>query len=458
MELHFVPSIQSQFPTFPFSPNIDRKLTMRFTWYATVAMVILVLGAPSLLAQDFLKQLERKLFQKQQEEQSKKEVADAEQTEAESGLQFPDVASEDSLPAPAMIEPIPSEEATDNARPESGVPKPPAPGRPSTRSQKGSTKTPGNTSNPSLSLPSLLSPSPFPARPSTPKPLNRQPESPAAGGVVGGGGFLGLTVENVPGGGFGLTVVEVAASSPAWKAGFRNGDRVIGVEGQAVTTVDSFANQLSQYSPGEPVKFLVERRGRNANLIAVLQDRTIAGQIFGNRPGTQIELEAPGASGAYVPMSNQAFFGLNVANLSDAFRRQFAIPTYRGAAVTGVVAESPAASAGIKPGDCVVELDGVAVQSADMVLNILQQCKPGQVISVSYYRGGQLTTASVPLAFDESVPSNRASGRGFPAEKITQEYVESLQLELDRVNEELALTQERLQSLEARLQQIEKKR
>jgi hypothetical protein len=33
-----------------------------------------------------------------------------------------------------------------------------------------------------------------------------------------------------------------------------------------------------------------------------------------------------------------------------------------------------------------------------------------------------------------------------------------LQFELNRVNEELALTQERLQNLEARLQQIEKKR
>jgi C-terminal processing protease CtpA/Prc len=193
-------------------------------------------------------------------------------------------------------------------------------------------------------------------------------------------------------------------------------------------------------------------------LIAVLQDRSIAGQIHGNRPGTTIELAPEGTSRDYVPIANRAFFGLNVGNLSDAFRRQFAIPTYRGAAVTGVVAESPAASAGLKPGDCIVDMDGVSVQSPEMVYDIVKQCKPGQVISVSYYRGGQLTTASVPLAIDDSLPPSKANDRSFPSEMLTPEYVESLQFELNRVNEELALTQERLQNLEARLQQIEKKR
>jgi hypothetical protein len=434
-------------------PNIDGKLTMRFTWYATVAMFILVLGAPSLLAQDFLKQLEQKLFQKQQEEKEKKEAADAQPPESEGTLQFPDVEASDSesvetLPSPVAPELLPSQEADAEANAEKTTPPPPAPGKKSSRANQTLPKKPSNTANP-LTLPA----SPFPTKNTSPKPLNRQPEPPLAGG-----GFLGLTVENLPGGGFGLTVVEVANNSPAWKAGFRNGDRVIGVAGQAVTTVDSFADQLSRYAPGEPVKFLVERRGRNANLIAVLQDRSIAGQIHGNRPGTAIELAPEGTSRDYVPIASRAFFGLNVGNLSDAFRRQFAIPTYRGAAVTGVVAQSPAASAGLKPGDCIVDMDGVAVQSPEMVYDIVKQCKPGQVISVSYYRGSQLTTASVPLAIDESMPPSQANDRSFPSEMLTPEYVESLQVELNRVNEELALTQERLQNLEARLQQIEKKR
>ena len=421
---------------------------MRVTWYATVAMFILVLGAPSLLAQDFLKQLEEKLFQKQQEELGQKEASENAPTESEGTLQFPDVVDGEMLPSPTSAGSQPTQEADNGLVADEAVPAPPAPGRKSARSTKSPVKKPSNANNPSL-----FPPSPFPAKNASPKPLNQIPEPP-----LGGGGFLGLTVENIPGGGFGLTVVEVAINSPAWKAGFRNGDRVIGVAGQAVTTVDSFADQLARYSPGEPVKFLVERRGRNANLIAVLQNRSIAGQLLGNRPGTAIELAPEGAPQGYVPIADRAFFGLNVGILSDAFRRQFAIPTYRGAAVTGVVADSPAARAGLKPGDCVVDMDGVSIQSAEMVLETLKQCRPGQVISVSYYRGGQLTTASVPLAIDDAMPAGQSNRRGFPSEMLTPEYVESLQIELNRVNEELAQTQERLQSLEARLQQIEKKR
>jgi len=299
-------------------------------WQVQLATMFILAGSPTLFGQDFLKQLEDKLFQKQQE--AKVKEPSTEPTTKQSGsepFELPSVPNPESVPTLGLLKPEEQGKELELPAPKPAIKTPPV--------RKPTKPTPAvKETNPlkrSPSIPSLI-PSPFPkttpkntspAQPSqTWAPASTEPSS-----SVGGGGFLGLTVESIPGGGFGLTVVEVTPDSPAWKAGFRNGDKVIGVSGQAVSTVDAFSEQLGRFTPGAPVKFLVDRRGKTANLIAVLQDRSIAGQIHGIRPGTAIELE-PSASPIVGNRPGKAYFGVNVADLSDAFRRQFSIPAYRG--------------------------------------------------------------------------------------------------------------------------------
>ena len=394
-------------------------------WHVHIAFFLFLLSAPSLLSQDFLKQLEAKLFQKQQESKVKEQPPIAEAPEKESGpvpFRLPSVLEPEGLTAPGLLKP---------------------------ESKIETLELPAPKAEPKEPLVNRLS------KPASPFPRALTNNTAATQSIPGGGGFLGLTVESIPGGGFGLTVVEVSPDSPAWKAGFRNGDKVIGVSGQAVSTVDAFADQLTRFAPGAPVKFLVDRRGKTANLIAVLQDRAIAGQIHGTRPGTAIESE-PGLFPLPSRRPGQAYFGVNVSDMSDAYRRQFGIPAYRGASVTEVVPNSPAHSVGLKPGDCIVEFEGVPVHSAETVLDTILQSKPGQVISFSYYRGRQLTKASVPLASD--LDSTGRMPSSISQEMLTPEYVASLQGELERVHTELSETQARLQQLEARLLRMENNR
>ncbi len=410
-------------------------------WHVHIALFLFLLGAPSLFAQDFLKQLEAKLFEKQQESKAKEQPPVVEAPANDSGpkpFQLPSVLEPEGLPAPGLLKPESQNETLELPAPKA-EPKEPLVNR--------LIKPAPSTGANSATKQNRPVPSPFPrALPNTPSATQSASES---------GGYLGLTVESNPGGGFGLTVVEVTPDSPAWKAGFRNGDKVIGVSGQAVSTVEAFADQLTRLSPGAPVKFLVDRRGKTANLIAVLQDRAIAGQIQGTRPGTAIESES-----SFFPnagrRSGQAYFGVNVSDMSDAYRRQFGIPAYRGASVTEVVPNSPAHSAGLKPGDCIVEIEGVSVHSAEIVLDTIYQSKPGQVISFSYYRGRQLTKASVPLASDLDIAGRLSSS--ISQDMLTPEYVASLQGELERVHTELSEAQARLQQLEARLLRMENNR
>ncbi|MGH9123705.1 MAG: S1C family serine protease, partial [Acidimicrobiales bacterium] len=72
--------------------------------------------------------------------------------------------------------------------------------------------------------------------------------------------------------------------------------------------------------------------------------------------------------------------------------------TAAGARVTGVLAGSPAARAGIVPGDFIVAIDGTPVDSYSPLLPIMQMYAPGSSIMISWTDPqGRSRTASAIL-------------------------------------------------------------
>jgi membrane-associated protease RseP (regulator of RpoE activity) len=377
--------------------------------------IILWTAAPSLFGQDFLKQLEEKLLQKQSAKETEKKDPEL---ATEPALKLGDESSNGTTkPAPLVLNPSEAEEALPAPRK-----KPLTPAQPSKSSSK-----------------------PAPVPPPKPGiiPSPKQGIVPAENP-----GFLGMTVESSVGGGFGLSVVSVTANSPAWKAGFRPGDRVIGVNGNAVTTVDNFAEQLSQFGAGTPVKFLVDRRGKNVPLTAVLMDKDVAARIHGSVPPPNT---LPNSG------NSQAYLGVNVSDMSPAFRSQFSIPAYRGASVTEVIDGSPAARAGLRPGDCIVAFKGQEVRSAEDVLNAILDSRPGETVNFTYYRGISPKQGSATLTRADGLELPTLAGE-ISQEMLTPDYVVGLHTELERVSAELRAAQDRIVQLEASLRQLERQR
>jgi S1-C subfamily serine protease len=252
-------------------------------------------------------------------------------------------------------------------------------------------------------------------------------------------------LEPLAGGGIGLAVVEVAPQSPAWKSGFRVGDRLIGIGGEAVTTIDRFADSLQSFGPGVPIKFLVQRQGRSVNLTAILQDRALAQRIQGNllEPNTRRPaVPYQPISGSLVQEGGMVL-GVSVSNLSEAFRQQFGIPVYRGASVSEVVVGSPAELAGIRPGDCIVEIDGRMVLFAEDVVEATRATSPGQSMVIGFYRGLQKMRVEVPVLSD--------AGPDIQRDDIASRSREDLEEEIARLHEELDAMRRRVQELESRL-------
>lgn len=68
-----------------------------------------------------------------------------------------------------------------------------------------------------------------------------------------------------------------------------------------------------------------------------------------------------------------------------------------GARVDQVVASSPAANAGLQPGDVITAVGGTAIDANHSLANLIQASKPGDTVNLSVTRGAQSLTINVVL-------------------------------------------------------------
>ncbi len=71
------------------------------------------------------------------------------------------------------------------------------------------------------------------------------------------------------------------------------------------------------------------------------------------------------------------------------------IPEINGVFVMQVIPNSPAASAGIRRGDIIVQVDGKPITSAEQLQNLVEDSRLGQVLQVKVQRGNQTQQISI---------------------------------------------------------------
>ena len=68
----------------------------------------------------------------------------------------------------------------------------------------------------------------------------------------------------------GIFVRDVSRGGPAWNAGIREGDQIIGINGQPVQDAQAFNLQIASTSPGTQIELEVRRRSENFQTYATL--------------------------------------------------------------------------------------------------------------------------------------------------------------------------------------------
>jgi S1-C subfamily serine protease len=92
------------------------------------------------------------------------------------------------------------------------------------------------------------------------------------------------------------------------------------------------------------------------------------------------------------------YFGIQAATLTSDMQTQLGTSQKSGVAVQDVGSGSPAEKAGIHAGDVIVSVDGKPVTTAEDFVSIIRPHKPGDQVSVVYYRGSDKNTTTVTLA------------------------------------------------------------
>ena len=88
---------------------------------------------------------------------------------------------------------------------------------------------------------------------------------------------------------------------------------------------------------------------------------------------------------------------LDEASISEAQMASLGIDKHSGVYVMGVMSNSGAAKAGIKKGDFITNINGVAVNNTPELQGQVARYQPGDNVSIGYDRGGASYTASVLL-------------------------------------------------------------
>jgi len=146
----------------------------------------------------------------------------------------------------------------------------------------------------------------------------------------------------------GALVSGVTPGSPAARAGLRQGDVIMALDGEAVADSNALRNRIASSKPGTKVALEIVRDGTKQTVNATLDPL---------QPTAEEHADAKEGS-----ESNG--FGLSVAPLTPEIARQLELTKHnQGVVIRDVDPEGAAAEAGLQPDDVIVQVNGQAVSS-----------------------------------------------------------------------------------------------
>ena len=83
-----------------------------------------------------------------------------------------------------------------------------------------------------------------------------------------------------------------------------------------------------------------------------------------------------------VQVGGASYLGIGVADITAERAKALNLKEERGAEVTNVAEDSPAAKAGIKEGDVVLEYDGAAVQGIEQLTRLVRETPVGRQVKI----------------------------------------------------------------------------
>lgn len=176
----------------------------------------------------------------------------------------------------------------------------------------------------------------------------------------------------------GIVVGEVEANSGAAQAGLRSGDRIVSVDGRELVNPRQFRAYMGGLY-GRPVPIIIDRGGQRYTVQLPPMDAQDSGPWLG-------------------------------VYLQDNEQDQ------QGATITNVFPSGPAARAGLRRGDVVLQLNGQQVAGTPDLIAMIDEFQPQERVEFLVRRGDQEIQVPAVLGSRENFVFHRQGGMEFDSE------------------------------------------
>lgn len=173
-------------------------------------------------------------------------------------------------------------------------------------------------------------------------------------------------------------------------------------EGQGGGTIPNAIQTDAPINPGNSGGALVDMQG---NVIGIPTLTAIDPEF--NTPANGVGFAIPSNRVAYiapqiiangsVTHTGRAYLGVSLADVDANLAAQQNLSVDHGALIVNVVSGAPAASAGLRAGDVIVQINNSPVNDTQSLSDILVNMNPGTKAAVKVYRGSQQLTFNVTL-------------------------------------------------------------
>lgn len=204
----------------------------------------------------------------------------------------------------------------------------------------------------------------------------------------------------------GIAIEKVTPNSPAHAAGLQVGDVIVKFGDDTVTSVRKFSRLVGEVAPDHRVKVTVLRGGSEREFDVTIAKREMPKIEGFDAPQFHTMEHPPMPPGSVPPMfesprkmpdgfswvASRRVIGVGVTPLTKQLAAHFGVEN--GALVNNVEDGFPAAKAGLKAGDIILEVDGKAVKSDFDLIREVGSKKEGSV-NITFFRNRERQTVTV---------------------------------------------------------------
>jgi serine protease Do len=235
----------------------------------------------------------------------------------------------------------------------------------------------------------------------------------------------------------GVEVTMVDQDAPAGKAGIKEHDVILTMNGEAIESGAQLRRMIHETPAGRPVSLGVSRDGQPLTIKVQLGDRRkefsyVAPKAkdfhFEIPPIPNMDFDMPGIN--VVVTHSSARSGLMVENITPQLGEFFGVKNGNGVLIRSVEKGSRAEKAGFRAGDVVVKVNGQAVHDTNDFTHALRS--GNGPIAISVMRDKKEQNLNLTL------PQNKDSGEWMEESEQDPEIGESTEVELSQLGRQIA--------------------